>query len=60
MNYKKIIILVLLMFGLFTAFGCKKQKYKVVFDTDGGTKINTVTVNEGCLLYTSPSPRDRD
>ncbi len=47
MNYKKIIILVLLMFGLFTAFGCKKQKYEVVFDTDGGTKINTVTVNEG-------------
>ena len=47
--------------------GCKKLKYVVMGDsvkTIGGrmfaqTNLQELVLNDGCLLYTSPSPRDR-
>lgn len=54
MNYKKIIILVLFLFGIFTFIGCKEEVFEVTFDTDGGSTVEVQKVNEN-KLATKPN-----
>ena len=41
--------------------GLLKQKYKILNldDAEDGNLINTSDEDKTCLLYTSPSPRDK-
>ena len=44
----------------FDSFDAFKQQWKITRDTMGGTGRFSVQLNpKPCLLYTSPSPRDR-
>ena len=44
---KKTILIVLVVVLLFAFAGCGATTYKVTFDTDGGSAVETQTVKEG-------------
>ena len=49
----------LLLVGVLALFSCEQEELDNFVESSGVGQVMTRAIGSSCLLYTSPSPRDR-